>query len=123
MNPCFGEYYVDIDGKYRPTIFYREFTLTIAQVVDEFGIENVSDNIRGAYEQRRRSPSLARSLLPTLSNRIPSLKFGIPQHFAYRETCGNTAVPTPINRTALSPAAISVNAATLPESPSSPVGT
>jgi hypothetical protein len=26
INPCAGEYYIDIDGKYRPTIFYREFT-------------------------------------------------------------------------------------------------
>ena len=25
VNPCLGEYYIDIDGKYRPTIFYREF--------------------------------------------------------------------------------------------------
>src|SRR5215467_8860579 len=29
-NPCFGEYYVDIDGKYRPLILYREFTMTVS---------------------------------------------------------------------------------------------
>src|SRR5262245_18365492 len=32
-NPCFGEYYLDMDGKFRPRIFFREFTLTIDQVV------------------------------------------------------------------------------------------
>ncbi|TXH42315.1 MAG: hypothetical protein E6Q97_35955, partial [Desulfurellales bacterium] len=39
FNPCAGEYYVDIDGNYRPTIFYREFTMTIGAIVDRFGLE------------------------------------------------------------------------------------
>ena len=44
-NPCAGEYYVDIDGKYRPTVFYREFTMTVDACVNEFGIDNVSESI------------------------------------------------------------------------------
>lgn len=86
VNPCFGEYYVDIDGKYRPTIFYREFTLTIAQVVDEFGIENVSDNIRGAYEQGGAALTREIVVAHAIEPNTEPEKFGIPQHFAYRET-------------------------------------
>src|SRR6516162_5904910 len=42
FTPCFGEFYVDNDGMFRPLIFYREFTLTIDQLVDCFGFDNVS---------------------------------------------------------------------------------
>src|SRR5262245_13694663 len=41
-NPCFGEYYIGNDGSLRPARFAREFTLTISEVVDEFGLENCS---------------------------------------------------------------------------------
>ena len=37
FNPCAGEYYIDVDGTYRPCILYREFTLTVSAIVDEFG--------------------------------------------------------------------------------------
>src|SRR6266702_3247737 len=49
VNPCFGEYYLDIDGNYRPTIFYREFTMTIKATVDEFGYDNCSITVRSLY--------------------------------------------------------------------------
>src|SRR5258708_26885164 len=42
INPAFGQHYLDIDGRYRPVVFYREFTYTIAQTVDEFGWEATS---------------------------------------------------------------------------------
>src|SRR5258708_2253038 len=61
FNPCFGEYYVDNDGKMRPLIFYREFTMTVSQVVDEFGAENVSPSIAALYEQG--GASLTRDLI------------------------------------------------------------
>src|SRR5258708_1096366 len=87
INPCFGEYYVDIDGKYRPTIFYREFTYTIAQVVDEFGWENCSSMIQQFYDRRdggglTREVIIAHAIEP---NTDPE-KYGIPAHFKYRET-------------------------------------
>jgi hypothetical protein len=97
INPCFGEYYIDIDGKYRPVIFYREFTYTISQTVDEFGLENCStavqqafDNASGAYTTRE--IIVAHAIEP---NTDPE-KYGIPAHFKYRETYwewGGTATP------------------------------
>lgn len=87
INPCFGEYYVDIDGKYRPVIFYREFTYTVSQVVDEFGWENCSSMIQQAYDLRSgagltREVIVAHAIEP---NTDPE-KYGIPAHFKYRET-------------------------------------
>jgi len=49
-NPCFGEYYVDIDGQYRPRIFYREFTMTVDAVVNRWGRENCSASCLTLYD-------------------------------------------------------------------------
>jgi len=97
INPCFGEYYVDIDGKYRPVIFYREFTYTINQCIDEFGYENCSSFIQEAYDNRSgayltREVIVAHAIEP---NTDPE-KYGIPAHFKYRETYwewGGTTTP------------------------------
>jgi len=84
-NPCFGEYYVDNDGKMRPTIFYREFTLTTAQVVDQFGRENVSDQVGRLYDEGKagltREIIVAHAIEP---NDNPD-KYNVPKHFKYRE--------------------------------------
>jgi hypothetical protein len=87
VNPCFGEYYVDIDGNYRPCIFYREYTLTIQQVVDKFGIENCSAMVAEQYNLlsgagRTREIIVAHAIEP---NDNPQ-KYGIPAIFKYRET-------------------------------------
>jgi hypothetical protein len=50
INPALGEYYVDIDGKFRPCIFYREFTLTVDAVVREFGYDNCSNAVQQLYD-------------------------------------------------------------------------
>ncbi len=87
INPCFGEYYVDIDGKYRPVIFYREFTYTIAQVVDEFGWENCSSMIQQFYD-RRDGAGLTREVIiaHAIEPNTDAEKYGILSHFKYRET-------------------------------------
>ena len=52
-NPCAGEYYVDIDGRYWPSVLYREFTMTVfAAVVDEFGYDNCSATVRELYDTK-----------------------------------------------------------------------
>lgn len=87
-NPCYGEYYIDIDGKYRPVIFYREFTMTISALVNEFGIENVSDNIRKLYNDNSganltRELVVAHSIEPNDDGR--AFEFGFSDKFAFRE--------------------------------------
>jgi hypothetical protein len=88
INPCAGEYYLDIDGKYRPTIFYREFTLTVAAVVDEFGYENCSETVRRLYDDPgganlTREIIVAHSIEPNDDGRGP--EFGFSDRFAFRE--------------------------------------
>lgn len=87
-NPCAGEYYIDIDGKFRPTIFYREFTMTISAVVSEFGLENCSDSVQRAYTNPdgaslTREIIIAHSLEPNDDGR--AAEFGFPSAFAMRE--------------------------------------
>jgi hypothetical protein len=50
INPCLGEYYVDVDGRQRPTIFYREFTLTVDACVKEFGYDNCTESIQKLFD-------------------------------------------------------------------------
>lgn len=87
-NPCAGEYYVDIDGKYRPTIFYREFTMTVSAVVDEFGLENCSANVRRLYEQPDGS-GLSREIIVAhaIEPNDPKTarRFGLDEKFAFYE--------------------------------------
>jgi len=88
INPCFGEYYVDIDGKYRPVIFYRESPNTISQTVDEFGWENCSSMIQQFYDRRdgaglTREVIIAHAIEPT-----PTRKVRIPKHSNTRNLLG-----------------------------------
>lgn len=84
-NPCFGEYYVDNDGKMRPVIFFREFTLTVAQVVDQFGRENCSPSVQRLWDDGKagltREIIVAHAIEP---NDNPK-KYGVPNNFKYRE--------------------------------------
>jgi len=87
-NPCAGEYYVDIDGRYRPVIFYREFTMTVDAVVNRFGIENVTESTKQLYNDptganRTREIIVAHGIEPNDDGNAKS--FGIPEHFKYRE--------------------------------------
>ena len=85
FNPCFGEFYVDNDGDMDPVVFYREFVLTTAQVVDEFGYDNCPSNIQQQYDlggaQLTREVIIAHALEP---NTEPA-KYGVPEKFKFRE--------------------------------------
>lgn len=84
-NPCFGEYYLDNDGQYRPRVFYREFTQTISQVVDEFGRDNVSEAVGRLYDEGgaglTREIIVAHAIEP---NDDPG-EYGFPKKFKFRE--------------------------------------
>ena len=88
INPCLGEYYIDIDGKYRPCVFYREFTMTVDACVSEFGKDNVSDAIRQLYDDngganRTRELIVAHAIEPNDDGN--AAKFGYDKKFKYRE--------------------------------------
>jgi hypothetical protein len=88
INPCLGEYYVDLDGKYRPKVFYREFTLTVAAIVQEFGVENCSESVQMLNKDpsgagRTREIIVAHAVEP--NNDVMTADLGIPKKFAFRE--------------------------------------
>jgi len=84
-NPCFGEYYIDNDGKFRPLIFFREFTLTSAQVVDQFGYENCSAQVKMLYDEGKAGLTREIIVAHAIEPNDKPQEFGIPPHFKYRE--------------------------------------
>jgi hypothetical protein len=46
FNPCLGEFFYELDGKFNVNRVAREFTMTQQQIVDMFGIENVQDDVK-----------------------------------------------------------------------------
>lgn len=46
-----GEYAMSTDNQGRANILYREFQMTVAQMVSEFGLENCSSTVRNMYDR------------------------------------------------------------------------
>jgi hypothetical protein len=84
-NPCFGEFYLDNDGRYQPKIFYREFTMTIDQVVDQFGIENCSPNVQRLYEEGKAGLTREIIVAHAIEPNTNPQKYNIPPDFKFRE--------------------------------------
>lgn len=84
-NPCAGEYYLDSSNKLINDTLYREFTFTVSQTVQEFGLENTSPAIQALFRtggaNLTRELVIAHAIEPNDDNR----KFGIPDHFKWRE--------------------------------------
>lgn len=85
INPCLGEYYVDVDGALKPSVLAREFTYTVSQTADEFGVENLSPSTAGLWAQG--GTSLTRELVVAhmIEPNLDGRKYGIPESFPYRE--------------------------------------
>lgn len=85
FNPCLGEYYVDNNGSYRPVVFAREFTNTVSQAADEFGVENLSPSTARLWEAG--GTSLTRELVVAhcIEPNTDGRKYGIPSHLPFRE--------------------------------------
>lgn len=83
-NPCLGEFYLENDAANNPAVFAREFTFTIGQTVQEFGLENCSQDVQQAYNQggdaMSREVVIAHLIEPNTDNR-----YGVPRIYAYRE--------------------------------------
>ena len=45
-----GSFYLAADGAGRVNALYREYSMTVGQLVDDFGYENCSDSVRGLYD-------------------------------------------------------------------------
>ena len=86
FNPAFGEYYVDNDPTFRPVVFAREFTYTIQQTVERWGLENCSESVRRTYELPNGAGLTQEIIIAHViePNKGPH-KFAFPDKFAFRE--------------------------------------
>src|SRR6266852_2172208 len=66
-------------------VFYREFTYTVQQVVERWGIENVSASVASLY--RNQGSGLTREVIVAhaIEPNYEARKYSIPSHFKYRE--------------------------------------
>jgi hypothetical protein len=84
-NPCAGEYFLGENDKFEVDTFYREFTLTVSQVVNQFGIENCSTSIRSLFKTGGSSLEKEIIVAHAIEPNNDGRKLGIPTHFKYRE--------------------------------------
>ena len=82
FNPCLGEFFIDVDNKFRVTIFYRRFVMTTAQIVDEFGEENCSQSVRRLYAEGGVSLTLEHVVAHAIEPNNDNL-YGVPKRFRY----------------------------------------
>lgn len=45
-----GEFFLSLNSKYRPDTLYRQFSMTARQMIEDFGEDNVSDQVKSAME-------------------------------------------------------------------------
>lgn len=78
-----GEYYLGIGADGRVNTFARRYQLTVAQVVEEFGIDNVSQSVRDAFKRNDLSTWVCcRHMIEPNDERVPD-KMGL-KGMAYR---------------------------------------
>lgn len=86
VNPCFGEYYADVNAKLNLVdVFYREFTYTVQQVVERWGLENVSASVASLYKQQGSGLTRELVIAHAIEPNYEARKYGVPTHFKYRE--------------------------------------
>lgn len=91
-GPCLGEFFLGANAKLEVDSLYREFTYTVKQVVDEFGLDNVSTRTREMFKQGRAQLSSEVVVCHAIEPNFLIFKDGesggfypVPKKFAYRE--------------------------------------
>ena len=92
FNPCAGEYYCAAGKNNTVNVLARKFVLTIAQTVDMFGVDNVSDSVRQIYNTRGSAITqeivIAHVIEPNPDYRAdggPPGPSGVARHFKFYE--------------------------------------
>lgn len=86
FNPCAGEYYLENGPDNVANCLGREFTYTISQTIEEFGVENCSQTLQDAWLNRDAS-QLSREIIVAhmIEPNSEPRRFGIPEKFKWRE--------------------------------------
>jgi Bacteriophage head to tail connecting protein len=91
FNPCLGEFYFDLNNKMEVSTIGREFTMTYCQLVEEFGEEKVSEEVRRGYEDGGRKNH--EKLVGHLIERNNSDFDLVPRQFPFREVYWEVGSP------------------------------
>lgn len=85
-TPCLGEFYLANDADNEPSVSAREFTFTVEQTVEEFGLENCSPDVQQAWTEGD-GASLSREIVIAhlIEPNTDAAKYGFASSFRYRE--------------------------------------
>ncbi len=87
-NPTVGEYYLASSSTFRVNGLYRLFVMTVAQIVDFFGVENCPKDIQELWNQKGNSLEVERQVAHSIEPNFALDADGtgtIPGNFAWRE--------------------------------------
>jgi hypothetical protein len=90
-NPCLGEFFFDADSRLSIGTFAREFTLNLQQLVQQFGLENVSESSRNGYKSGGATRTYEVVVRHMIEPNTPiydgeqMLGYLVPKKFKYRE--------------------------------------
>ncbi len=92
QNPCAGEYFLAVGPSFRVESFYRLFVLTIAQIVEMFGIENCPAEIQSLWSEKGGSIEIEKIVAHAIEPNFPIKSRGSTKEvnplkgkFTYRE--------------------------------------
>lgn len=87
-NPCVGEYYLASGATMRVNGLYRTFVMTVAQIVDFFGLEACPMEIQGLWKQKGNSLDLEKIVAHSIEPNFAVGESGagqVPGKFTWRE--------------------------------------
>lgn len=92
QNPVVGEYYLGVGASFRVETFYRQFVLTVIQMVEMFGLKNVPQNVKTLWMQKGASLEQEFIIAHAIEPNFPLQRVGdprpygvVPGGFTYRE--------------------------------------
>lgn len=92
QNPCAGEYFLAVGPSFRVESFYRLFTYTIAQIVENFGLENCPPDVQEMWESKGASLETERIIAHAVEPNFPIANRGggpeinpLKGRYTYRE--------------------------------------
>ena len=93
--PCFGEYFLSVGGSLKNNRLYREFTYTVEQIVDMFGIDKCDNEVANLWREGGGALLTEFVVCHAIEPNTPIRNLrskdpdravrGVPEHFAYRE--------------------------------------
>lgn len=92
QNPVVGEYYLGVGASFRVETFYRQFVMTVSQIVEMFKLENCPVNVQSLWMNKGASLDTEFIVAHAIEPNFPIQRMGdtstygqIPGGYIYRE--------------------------------------